>query len=158
MPYPIMNIRVHPMIYWNRATPTISPERSTTMADQIKAIPKQRFRSQSLFVLIATTISQRPIINVFVNIRYVKRGIARRLANTVLKVEDRIWRGKHQVRIPVHELGYSIAENKGELKTIHRGRIDIGRSRKKDILHSEPAYPKDEDQHFRIRFGSVPMQ
>lgn len=146
------------MICWNRATPTISPERNTTMADQIKAIPKQRFRSQSLFVLIATTISQRPIINVFVNIRYVKRGIARRLANTVLKVEDRIWRGKHQVRTPVHELGYSIAENKGELKTIHRGRIAIGMSRKKDILHSEPAYPKDEDQHFRICFGSVPMQ
>ena len=30
---------------------------------------------------------------------------ARRLANTVLKVEDRTWRGKHQVRTPVHELG-----------------------------------------------------
>ena len=155
MPYPVMNIRVHPMVCWNRATPTISLERNTTMTDQIKAIPKQRFRSQSLFVLMATTISQRPIVNVPVNIRYVKRGIARGLANTVLKMEDRTWRRNHQVRTPVRELGYNIAENKGEVKTIHRGRIANGMSRKKDILYSKLAYPQDEDQHFLIHFSSV---
>ena len=59
--------------------------------------------------------------NIF--IQSVKRGSARRLANTVLKVEDRTWRGKHQVRTPVHELGDSIAENKGEFKTICQRRI-----------------------------------
>ena len=58
-----------------------------------------------------------------ISIQLVKRGAARRLANTVLKVVDRTWRGKHQVRTPVHELGYSIAENKGEVKTIRQRRI-----------------------------------
>ena len=65
-------------------------------------------------------------------IQYVKRGIARLPANTVLKVEDRTWRGKHQVRTPVHELGYSIAENKGVVKTIRRGKIASGLSQVED--------------------------
>ena len=55
-----------------------------------------------------------------ISIQSVKRGSARQLARTVLKVEDRTWRGKHQVRTPVHELGYSIAENKGAVKTIRQ--------------------------------------
>ena len=68
--------------------------------------------------------------NIF--IQSVKRGSARLPANTVLKVEDRTWRGKHQVRTPVHELGYSIAENNGEVKTIRQGRIASGMSRVED--------------------------
>ena len=64
-----------------------------------------------------------------ISIPSVKRGIARLPANTILKVEDRTWRGKHQVRTPVHELGYSIAENKGEVKTIRRGKIASGMSK-----------------------------
>lgn len=35
-------------------------------------------------------------------------------------------RGKHQVRTPVHELGYTIAENKGQFKTIRRGGLPVG--------------------------------
>ena len=74
-----------------------------------------------------------------ISIQSVKRGIARLPAHTVLKVEDRTWRGKHQVRTPVHELGDSIAENNGEIKAIRQGRIANGMSKK--ISNSAQYFP-----------------
>ena len=65
-------------------------------------------------------------------IQSVKRGVARWLANTVPKVEDRTWRGKHQVRTPVHERMNSIAENRGAVKAICRGCIASGLSQVED--------------------------